>query len=97
MDCTRIVADSWLELQVPVAKTALRLLCTALRLRASWEQVLEQQLACRSSRPGSQAEGAAGGPPSPHQVGLLSRELLAFLQTEVCLPLPPWGGGARGG
>lgn len=80
-DCTRIVADSWLELQVPAA--ALQLLSTALRLRASWEEVLGQQLACRRRSLGSQAEGAAERGPSSRQVGQLTRELLAFLQTEV--------------
>ncbi|XP_060113800.1 probable ATP-dependent RNA helicase DHX34 [Heteronotia binoei] len=78
-DCTRIVADSWLELQVPVAETALRLLSTALRLRASWEKVLEQQLACRRSP----AEGDEERRPSSRQVGMLTQELLAFLRTEV--------------
>ncbi|XP_015262611.1 PREDICTED: probable ATP-dependent RNA helicase DHX34 [Gekko japonicus] len=80
-DCTRIVADSWLELQVPAA--ALQLLSTALRLRASWEEVLGQQLACRRRGLGSQAEGAAERGPSSRQVGQLTRELLTFLQTEV--------------
>nr|XP_056701723.1 probable ATP-dependent RNA helicase DHX34 [Euleptes europaea] len=81
-DCTRVVADSWLELQVPVAEAALQLLSAALRLRASWEKVLEQQLACRRT-PRGQEEGAEESRPSSRQVGLLTRELLAFLQTEV--------------
>ncbi|XP_077174696.1 putative ATP-dependent RNA helicase DHX34 isoform X2 [Paroedura picta] len=81
-DCTCIVADAWLELQVPVAETALRLLSTALRLRASWEQILEQQLAGRRGHR-DQVEGAAERQPGARPVGQLTRELLAFLQTEV--------------
>ncbi|KAH0631464.1 hypothetical protein JD844_005796 [Phrynosoma platyrhinos] len=49
-DCTRIVADSWLELQVPAAEAALRQLSTALRLRASWEKVLDRQLESRAGQ-----------------------------------------------
>ncbi|XP_048348830.1 probable ATP-dependent RNA helicase DHX34 isoform X3 [Sphaerodactylus townsendi] len=81
-DCTRIVADTWLELHVPVAEAALQLLSTALQLRASWEKVLERQLACRMSHR-SQEERGKESRPSPHPAGLLTRELLAFLQTEV--------------
>uniref|UniRef100_A0A8D0B4S7 DExH-box helicase 34 n=1 Tax=Salvator merianae TaxID=96440 RepID=A0A8D0B4S7_SALMN len=80
-DCTRIVADSWLEVQVPLAETALRLLSTALRLRASWEKILDQQLQSRGGR-GSEGEAEAAQP-SARQVQRLTQEVLAFLKAKV--------------
>ncbi|XP_053124402.1 probable ATP-dependent RNA helicase DHX34 isoform X2 [Hemicordylus capensis] len=91
-DCTRIVADSWLELQIPGAETALRLLSTALRLRTTWENVLDRQLGSRASRGRAEEEeeeeeeaAAAEGKkrPSAREVGRLTQELLTFLEAEV--------------
>ncbi|XP_061683168.1 probable ATP-dependent RNA helicase DHX34 isoform X1 [Syngnathoides biaculeatus] len=43
-DCSRLVVDGWLELQVKVPEEALRALSTALSLRAEWERLLQAQL-----------------------------------------------------
>ncbi|NWW46393.1 DHX34 helicase, partial [Pedionomus torquatus] len=74
-DCARLVADGWLEVTVPDADSALRLLSTALQLRSSWEKLLHQLLEGRGEEPGHQ--------PSPRDVSLLTRGLLDFLQMEV--------------
>nr|XP_060639692.1 probable ATP-dependent RNA helicase DHX34 [Anolis sagrei ordinatus] len=81
-DCTRIVADSWLELRVPAAEMALRLLSKTLRLRASWEKVLDRQLESRAHR-GQDEEEDEERRPSAREVHRLTQELLAFLKTEV--------------
>ncbi|XP_077788581.1 putative ATP-dependent RNA helicase DHX34 [Podarcis muralis] len=78
-DCTRLVADSWLELRVPSPDVALRLLRAALRLRASWEKVLDRQLESRGAR----GEEAQEGRPSARQVRQLTQELLDFLKAKV--------------
>ncbi|NXK00358.1 DHX34 helicase, partial [Corythaixoides concolor] len=70
-DCSRLVADGWLELTVPDAESALRLLSTALQLRTSWEKLLHQLL----EEPGRR--------PSSRDVSVLSRGLLEFLRMEV--------------
>ncbi|KYO29697.1 putative ATP-dependent RNA helicase DHX34 isoform B [Alligator mississippiensis] len=74
-DCTRLVADAWLELHVPDSEAALRLLSAALQHRAAWERLLNQQL-----------EGRAGVPepgPDAREVTALTRGLLEFMQSEV--------------
>ncbi|XP_070620414.1 probable ATP-dependent RNA helicase DHX34 isoform X2 [Erythrolamprus reginae] len=81
VDCTRIVADSWLELQVHVAETAVRMLSTALRLRASWDQVLDRCLRRLAHQAGEEEE--AEPPPSAPELCQLTHELLSFLKTEV--------------
>ncbi|XP_074021274.1 probable ATP-dependent RNA helicase DHX34 [Numenius arquata] len=74
-DCTRLVADGWLEVTIPDADSALRLLSMALQLRSSWEKLLHQLLEGRGEEPGHQ--------PSPRDMSLLTRGLLDFLQMEV--------------
>ncbi|XP_062995802.1 probable ATP-dependent RNA helicase DHX34 [Elgaria multicarinata webbii] len=80
-DCTRVVADSWLELQIPVAEAALRMLRTALQLRASWEKVLDQQLESRAGC-GRETE-VEEQRPSAREVRQLTQQLLKFLEAEV--------------
>uniref|UniRef100_A0A8D2L3Q1 ATP-dependent RNA helicase DHX34 n=1 Tax=Varanus komodoensis TaxID=61221 RepID=A0A8D2L3Q1_VARKO len=86
-DCTCVVADSWLELQIPSVEAAVRAVSTALRLRGSWEKVLDQQLESRAGPgpgPGPGPEtGAEKEPPSAQEVHRLTQELLQFLSTEV--------------
>uniref|UniRef100_A0A663EZP4 DHX34-like C2H2-type zinc finger domain-containing protein n=1 Tax=Aquila chrysaetos chrysaetos TaxID=223781 RepID=A0A663EZP4_AQUCH len=41
-DCAWLVVDGWLEITVPDADSALRLLSTALQLRSAWEKLLHQ-------------------------------------------------------
>ncbi|KAJ7303869.1 hypothetical protein JRQ81_011377 [Phrynocephalus forsythii] len=88
-DCTRIVADSWLELRVPAGEVALRQLMAALRLRASWEKMLDRQLERRAGRRRKKEEEEEEEEeederrPSAREVGRLSQELLAFLKKEV--------------
>uniref|UniRef100_A0A1A7X3V0 DEAH (Asp-Glu-Ala-His) box polypeptide 34 n=2 Tax=Iconisemion striatum TaxID=60296 RepID=A0A1A7X3V0_9TELE len=43
-DCTRLVVDGWLELELKEPEEALRVLSTALKLRAEWERLLQAQL-----------------------------------------------------
>ncbi|CAN9511628.1 unnamed protein product [Ophioblennius macclurei] len=43
-DCTRLVVDGWLELELRDAGEALRVLSKALKLRAEWERLLLAQL-----------------------------------------------------
>ncbi|XP_061453249.1 probable ATP-dependent RNA helicase DHX34 isoform X2 [Rhineura floridana] len=81
-DCTRMVADSWLELQVPTAETALQLLRTALRVRGSWEKILDRQLESQSGRGRGEEKR-----PSAHEVHQLTQELLTFLKAEVLYSL----------
>ncbi|XP_026577242.1 probable ATP-dependent RNA helicase DHX34 isoform X1 [Pseudonaja textilis] len=80
-DCTRIVADSWLELQVPVAETAVQMLGIALRLRASWDKVLDKCLQRLAGPSGEEEETEA--PLSAPEVCQLTHELLGFLKTEA--------------
>ncbi|KAK5905068.1 hypothetical protein CesoFtcFv8_006573 [Champsocephalus esox] len=44
-DCTRLVVDGWLELELREAGEALKVLSTALTLRGEWERLLLAQLA----------------------------------------------------
>uniref|UniRef100_A0A803T8I7 DHX34-like C2H2-type zinc finger domain-containing protein n=1 Tax=Anolis carolinensis TaxID=28377 RepID=A0A803T8I7_ANOCA len=81
-DCNRIVADSWLELRIPAAEMALRLLRGTLRLRASWEKILDRQLESRAGQ-GKDEEEAEERRPSAREVHRLTQELLEFLKTEV--------------
>uniref|UniRef100_A0A665V782 RNA helicase n=1 Tax=Echeneis naucrates TaxID=173247 RepID=A0A665V782_ECHNA len=43
-DCTRLVVDGWLELEIGEPEEALKVLSTALSLRAEWERLLVSQL-----------------------------------------------------
>lgn len=43
-DCTRLVVDGWLELEVREPEEALRVLSRALSLRSEWERLLKAQL-----------------------------------------------------
>uniref|UniRef100_A0A8C8VQS8 DExH-box helicase 34 n=1 Tax=Pelusios castaneus TaxID=367368 RepID=A0A8C8VQS8_9SAUR len=74
-DCTRLVADSWLELGVPDSEAALRLLASAIQLRAAWEGLLNQQLEGRC--------GESQRALDPREVATLRQGLLEFLEHEV--------------
>uniref|UniRef100_A0A8B9GA92 DExH-box helicase 34 n=1 Tax=Amazona collaria TaxID=241587 RepID=A0A8B9GA92_9PSIT len=74
-DCGRLVADSWLEVTIPDADAAVRLLSTALQLRSAWEKLLQQLLGQREEDPERR--------PSQRDVSVLSRGLLDFLQEKV--------------
>ncbi|XP_034024410.1 probable ATP-dependent RNA helicase DHX34 [Thalassophryne amazonica] len=43
-DCTRLVVDGWLELELKEAEEALNVLSTALSLRAEWERLIQSHL-----------------------------------------------------
>ncbi|XP_006142184.1 probable ATP-dependent RNA helicase DHX34 [Tupaia chinensis] len=81
-DCTRLVADGWLELQVADSESAVRLLGTSLRLRAHWESALDRQLA-RHAQGRLEEEEEEDPPVSPKEVASLSRELLCFMASKV--------------
>ncbi|KAM6038250.1 putative ATP-dependent RNA helicase DHX34 isoform 2-T2 [Chlamydotis macqueenii] len=74
-DCARLVADGWLELSVPDADSALRLLSAALQLRSAWEKLLHQLLEGRGEESSRR--------PSSRDVSVLTQGLLDFLRMEV--------------
>uniref|UniRef100_A0A3P9IYE6 DEAH (Asp-Glu-Ala-His) box polypeptide 34 n=2 Tax=Oryzias latipes TaxID=8090 RepID=A0A3P9IYE6_ORYLA len=77
-DCTRMVVDGWLELELREPEEALRVLSTALKLRAEWERLLQVQLG-QSSSGGEVVQGV-----SRKDVGKLSDSLVRFLlYTEI--------------
>ncbi|XP_056139933.1 probable ATP-dependent RNA helicase DHX34 [Lampris incognitus] len=81
-DCMRLVVDGWLELELRDAEAALKLLSTAVTLRAEWERLLLAQL----------GQGAAGGLAGPgvsrRDMEKLSDSLVRFLlYTEVSYSL----------
>ncbi|MEJ1286051.1 DEAH (Asp-Glu-Ala-His) box polypeptide 34 [Cricetulus griseus] len=79
-DCSRLVADGWLELQLADSESAVRLLATSLRLRAHWESTLDRQLAHQAQRQRLEQEEEADSPAvSPREVAALSTELLQFM------------------
>lgn len=102
-DCCRLVADGWLELQLPDSESAVRLLAASLRLRARWEHALNQQLARQAHRgqrhqEGEEEEEEEEAPVPRKEVEALSRELLQFMASKVPPPgpapagcLPPGG------
>lgn len=97
-DCSRLVADGWLELQLADSESAVRLLATSLRLRARWESALDRQLAqqARRGQLEKEEEEEEEAPVSRQEVVALSRELLQFTASKVpaaWAPCHPWPGG----
>lgn len=88
-DCSRLVADGWLELQLADSESAVRLLAASLRLRSRWESALDRQLARQARRrlPGEEEEEEDDddddGRSSLKEVVALSRELLQFMASKV--------------
>ncbi|XP_031514974.1 probable ATP-dependent RNA helicase DHX34 isoform X2 [Papio anubis] len=91
-DCSRLVADGWLELQLADSESAVRLLAASLRLRARWEGALDRQLAHQAQRRLEEEEQDV--PVSPKEVATLSKELLQFTASKVPstrVPVPAYG------
>ncbi|KAG8515275.1 putative ATP-dependent RNA helicase DHX34, partial [Galemys pyrenaicus] len=85
-DCTRLVADGWLELHLADSESAVRLLAATLRLRAHWESALDRQLAHQAQRRRlEEEEEEEAAPLNPKEVSALSRELLQFTASKVRL------------
>lgn len=86
-DCSRLVADGWLELQLADSESAVRLLAASLRLRARWESALDRQLAHQARRgqlgKEEEEEEEEGAPVNRQEVVALSRELLQFTASKV--------------
>ncbi|KAM4825225.1 putative ATP-dependent RNA helicase DHX34 isoform 2-T4 [Thomomys bottae] len=90
-DCSRLVADGWLELRLADSESAVRLLAASLKLRARWESALDQQLACqaRQRRPQQrpeeeeEEEEEERSPLHSKEVAALGRELLKFMASKV--------------
>uniref|UniRef100_A0ABI8ABQ7 DExH-box helicase 34 n=1 Tax=Felis catus TaxID=9685 RepID=A0ABI8ABQ7_FELCA len=85
-DCSRLVADGWLELQLADSESAVRLLAASVRLRARWESALDRQLArqAQQRRPEvDQEEEEEEDPVARKEVADLSRELLKFTASKV--------------
>ncbi|KAL7400689.1 hypothetical protein ABVT39_016069 [Epinephelus coioides] len=81
-DCTRLVVDGWLELELREPEEALKVLSTALTLRAEWERLLLAQLGQ------STVKGAAVQGVSRKTMEKLSEGLVRFLlYTEVSYSL----------
>ncbi|XP_019944175.2 probable ATP-dependent RNA helicase DHX34 [Paralichthys olivaceus] len=81
-DCTRLVVDGWLEVELREPEEALKVLSTALTLRAEWERLLLAQLGQNT------VEGAAGQGVSRRVMEKLSEGLVRFLlYTEVSYSL----------
>lgn len=79
-DCTRLVVDGWLELELREPEEALRCLSTALTLRAEWERLLVAQLGQ------SIVEGAEFSGVSRRVMEKLGEDLVRFLlYTEVLM------------
>lgn len=79
-DCTRLVVDGWLELDLREPEEALRCLSTALTLRAEWERLLVAQLR-QSTVEGAEFSGA-----SRRVMEKLGEDLVRFLlYTEVMI------------
>uniref|UniRef100_UPI0037E83A26 probable ATP-dependent RNA helicase DHX34 n=1 Tax=Semicossyphus pulcher TaxID=241346 RepID=UPI0037E83A26 len=80
-DCTRLVVDGWLELELREPEEALKLLSTSLTLRAEWERLLLAQL-------GQSTMGGPGQGVSRKVMEKLSEGLVRFLlYTEVSYSL----------
>lgn len=91
-DCSRLVADGWLELQLADSESAVRLLATSLRLRAHWEHALDRQLAYQARRrrqpkEEEEEEEDEEAPVNRKEVEALSRELLQFMASKVLYSL----------
>ncbi|XP_029963678.1 putative ATP-dependent RNA helicase DHX34 [Salarias fasciatus] len=83
-DCTRLVVDGWLELELRDPSEALRVLSTALKLRAEWERLLLAQLGQSGAAEPAAAEQAV----SRRATEKLSEGLVRFLlYTEVSYSL----------
>ncbi|XP_037675772.1 probable ATP-dependent RNA helicase DHX34 [Choloepus didactylus] len=82
-DCSRLVADGWLELRLVDSESAVRLLAASLRLRAHWESVLDRQLAHQNQRRLEEEEEEEASVVDPKEVAALSRELLQFATSKV--------------
>lgn len=81
-DCTRLVVDGWLELELREPEEALKVLSTALTLRAEWERLLTAQLG-QSTVGGAAVQGV-----SRKAMEHLSEGLVRFLlYTEVTYSL----------
>lgn len=79
-DCTRLVVDGWLEVELREPEGALKVLSTALSLRTEWERLLLAQLG-QSTIGGPAVQGV-----SPRTLEKLSDGLVRFLlYTEVVL------------
>lgn len=79
-DCTRLVVDGWLELELREPEEALKVLSTVLTLRAEWERLLLTQL-------GHSTMGGPEGQGVPRKVmEKLSESLVrCLLYTEVLM------------
>ncbi|KAM8904824.1 putative ATP-dependent RNA helicase DHX34 [Spinachia spinachia] len=81
-DCTRLVVDGWLELELREPEEALKVFSTALTLRAEWERLLSVQLG-QSTMGGPEVQGV-----SRKVMEKLSEGLVRFLlYTEVTYSL----------
>ncbi|KAI3354044.1 hypothetical protein L3Q82_018599 [Scortum barcoo] len=81
-DCTRLVVDGWLELELREPEEAVKVLSTALTLRGEWERLLLAQLG-QSTKGGPEVQGV-----SRKAMEKLSEGLVRFLlYTEVSYSL----------
>uniref|UniRef100_A0A7N4NZE6 DHX34-like C2H2-type zinc finger domain-containing protein n=1 Tax=Sarcophilus harrisii TaxID=9305 RepID=A0A7N4NZE6_SARHA len=81
-DCSRLVADGWLQLQLEGSESAMGLLSAVLRLRARWEEALDRQLA-RQAQPRGEERAAAALKAERKAAAALGRDLLGFVRSKV--------------
>lgn len=86
-DCTRLVVDGWLELEVREPEEALRVLSKALTLRAEWERLLSAQLG-RNATGGAAAQGLPRKVLEKLSEGLVRYLLYTEVLTERCTVSP---------
>lgn len=79
MDCTRIVADDWLEFTFPNSEDAQLLVSAVLQLRSVWARLLEMKLK------ETEHKGPVDGPnlQIKHQERLLASKLAEFLDSDI--------------
>lgn len=84
-DCTRLVVDGWLELELRNPDEALKLLSSALTLRAEWERLLLAQLEHNTSG-GEATQGVSRKTTEKMSEGLVRYLLYIEVHTERSTP-----------
>lgn len=84
-DCTRLVVDGWLELELKNPEEALKALSSAVTLRAEWERLLLAQLEQNTSR-GEATQGVSRKKTEKLSEGLVRYLLYTEVPRDKCTP-----------
>uniref|UniRef100_A0A8C5MUR3 DExH-box helicase 34 n=1 Tax=Leptobrachium leishanense TaxID=445787 RepID=A0A8C5MUR3_9ANUR len=79
-DCSRVVSDAWMEINVADSEAALRLLSDAVRLRLAWEKLLKSRLEKSSGLEDVQKEDDLR---QRREIDRLGRGLVDYMRSEV--------------